>query len=60
VADLKLDEDLTCPGDALFVDGDGIKIDLQGHTITGAGVGVGSPSGGITTCPSPAAPFRTS
>jgi parallel beta-helix repeat protein len=41
VADLKLDEDLTCPGDALFVDGDGIKIDLQGHTITGAGVGVG-------------------
>jgi len=41
VADLKLDGDLTCPGDGLFVDGDGIKINLQGHTITGAGVGVG-------------------
>ena len=41
VADLRLDADLVCAGDGLFVDGDGIKINLQGHTITGAGVGVG-------------------
>jgi parallel beta-helix repeat protein len=41
VADLQLEADLTCAGDGLFVDADGIKINLRGHTITGAGVGVG-------------------
>ena len=41
VTDLRLEADLTCPGDALFVGEDGIRINLQGHTITGSGVGVG-------------------
>jgi parallel beta-helix repeat protein len=41
VADLNLDSDLSCPGDGLFVGADGIKINLNGHTITGSGVGVG-------------------
>ena len=41
VADLKLDHDLTCSGDGLIAGADGISIDLRGHTITGAGGGVG-------------------
>ena len=41
VADLKLDSDLSCSGDGLFVGADGVKINLNGHTIAGSGVGVG-------------------
>jgi parallel beta-helix repeat protein len=41
VANLKLGNDLFCPGDALIVSADGIEIDLNGHTITGSAVGVG-------------------
>jgi parallel beta-helix repeat protein len=41
VADLRLEEDLTCGGDGLIVDANGIMINLHGHTITGAGVGIG-------------------
>jgi parallel beta-helix repeat protein len=36
-----LDHDLTCAGDGLVVGADGITIDLNGHTITGSGAGVG-------------------
>jgi len=41
VANLKLDQDLTCTGDGLIVGADGIKLNLDGHTITGSGSGVG-------------------
>src|SRR2546426_11718424 len=41
VANLKLDQDLTCAGDGLIVGADGIKLNLDGHTITGSGGGVG-------------------
>lgn len=41
LADLKLDEDLSCTGDGLIVGADGIKIDLNGHTIAGSGSGIG-------------------
>jgi len=41
VDDLKLDHDLICAGDGLIVGADGIKIDLNGYTITGSGIGVG-------------------
>jgi parallel beta-helix repeat protein len=41
VANLKLDHDLTCAGNGLTVGADGITIDLNGHTIAGAGVGSG-------------------
>jgi parallel beta-helix repeat protein len=41
LADLKLDHDLTCPGNGLIAGSDGITIDLNGHTITGPGSGVG-------------------
>ena len=41
VADVRLEEDLACPGDGLFIDGDGIRVNLNGHTISGAGVGIG-------------------
>ena len=41
VANLKLDQDLTCPGNGLIVGADGIRINLNGHTITGPGSGVG-------------------
>lgn len=41
VANLKLDHDLTCAGDGLIVGADGIKINLNGHTLTGLGTGVG-------------------
>src|SRR4030095_6743783 len=41
LTDLKLDFDLSCPGDGLFVDADGVTINLNGHTIAGSGVGVG-------------------
>lgn len=39
--DLTLDQDLTCPADGLIVGADGVRIDLDGHSITGAGTGVG-------------------
>ena len=34
VTDLILDQDLTCTGNGLTVGADGIKINLNGHTIT--------------------------
>ena len=40
-ADFRLDNDLSCPGDALTIGADDITVDLHGHTISGAGVGVG-------------------
>jgi len=39
--DLKLDQDLACTGAGLIVGADGIKIDLNGHTIGGSGSDVG-------------------
>jgi nitrous oxidase accessory protein NosD len=41
VADLTLDHDLVCAGTGLVAGADGVRIDLAGHTITGAGVGAG-------------------
>jgi parallel beta-helix repeat protein len=41
VADFRLDHDLTCAGDAFIVGADDITIDLDGHTLTGAGTGIG-------------------
>ena len=41
VVNVKLDHDLACAGDGLIVGVDGIKIDLNGHTITGSGTGSG-------------------
>ncbi|MGH7612575.1 MAG: right-handed parallel beta-helix repeat-containing protein [Gemmatimonadales bacterium] len=41
VSDLRLENDLSCPGDALTVAGSAIKINLNGHTIAGAGGGMG-------------------
>lgn len=39
--DVRMEADLTCAGDALLVVADGITIDLNGHVILGAAVGVG-------------------
>ncbi len=39
--DLKLDHDLVCSADGLVVGADGIRIDLNGHTIAGSGAGLG-------------------
>ena len=41
LSDLKLDHDVTCAGDGLIVGADRIKLDLNGHTVTGSGSGVG-------------------
>lgn len=41
VANFKLDHDVTCAGNGLIVDADGIKLNLDGHTIAGSGSGVG-------------------
>jgi len=41
VADLKLDQDVICAGDGLIAGADGIRIDLNGYTLSGSGVGVG-------------------
>jgi hypothetical protein len=41
VEDVTLDQDLTCTAGGLTVGADGIKIDLRGHSITGAGTGAG-------------------
>jgi para-nitrobenzyl esterase len=40
-SDLKLDRDLTCAGTGLSVAADGIRIRLNGHSITGSGTGAG-------------------
>jgi parallel beta-helix repeat protein len=39
--DLTLDHDLVCSADGLVVGADGIRIDLNGHTIAGSGIGTG-------------------
>jgi parallel beta-helix repeat protein len=39
--DLKLDHDLVCGGDGLVVGADGIRVDLNGHTLAGSGAGLG-------------------
>ena len=39
--DLRLDHDLVCAGGGLIVGADGIKVDLNGHSLTGSGAGVG-------------------
>ena len=41
LSDLRLDQDLVCTGDGLVAGADGIKIDLNGHTIAGTGTGAG-------------------
>ena len=41
VDDVRLDNDLTCIGNALLVSGEDIDIDLNGHTISGNGTGNG-------------------
>lgn len=41
VANMELDHDLSCAGNGLIAGADGIKLDLNGHTITGSGSGVG-------------------
>ena len=39
--DLRLDHDLVCAGNGLVVGADGIRIDLNGHTVAGSGGSVG-------------------
>ena len=39
--DLKLDGNVSCWGDGLIVGADGIRIDLNGFSVSGAGTGVG-------------------
>jgi parallel beta-helix repeat protein len=39
--DLTLESDLSCPGSGFTVSGSGIRINLNGHTVAGAGVGMG-------------------
>jgi parallel beta-helix repeat protein len=41
VADLKLDQDLTCSGNGLTAGANGIRIDLNGHSLSGDGTGIG-------------------
>ena len=41
MANVTLEEDLVCSGDALTVGANGVRVDLNGHTITGSGIGVG-------------------
>lgn len=41
VENFKLDHDVTCAGNALIVGADGIRLNLNGHTIAGSGTGVG-------------------
>jgi parallel beta-helix repeat protein len=40
-SDVRLDNDLSCVGNAIVVSGDDITIDLNGHTLAGAGSGNG-------------------
>ncbi len=37
IQNLELDQDLSCPADGLTFGADGIKIDLNGHTVEGSG-----------------------
>ena len=39
---IKLDHDLTCVGPGLIVGADGIKVNLNGHAITGSSTALGS------------------
>ncbi len=39
--DLTLDHDVACTGDGLIAGADGIRIDLNGFTLSGSGVGAG-------------------
>jgi parallel beta-helix repeat protein len=41
VSDITLTTDLNCPGDALIIRSNGVKIDCAGHLINGSGSGVG-------------------
>jgi nitrous oxidase accessory protein NosD len=41
VNDLKLEQDPVCAVDGITVGADGIKVNLNGHTIPGAGAGIG-------------------
>ena len=41
LADVTLDQDLACASGGLIVGADHIKINLQGHSITGTGAGAG-------------------
>jgi parallel beta-helix repeat protein len=41
VEDLVLDQDLVCPAGGLIIGADGVKINLQGHSVTGSGAGAG-------------------
>jgi parallel beta-helix repeat protein len=41
LADVKLEQDLTCAGDGLIAGADRIRIDLNGHSLSGGGTGVG-------------------
>ena len=49
VSNLKLDHDLTCAAAGLIVGADGIRINLNGHTIAGSGSGVGIEVAGRTS-----------
>ena len=43
--DTKLDRNLSdCPADGLVIGADGVRLDLNGHTIDGDGRDVGSPA----------------
>jgi parallel beta-helix repeat protein len=39
--DIRVDHDVVCTGDGLIAGADGIKIDLNGYTLSGSGTGVG-------------------
>ena len=42
IADLTLQNDVTgCVGDGLLLEADGVTLDLNGHTVSGAGAGTG-------------------
>jgi len=45
-ADVRLDHDLVCTGDGLVIGADGVSVDLNGHTMTGPGSGIGIFVGG--------------
>lgn len=46
--DYTLDHDIACPGSALIVGADGIRLDLNGHVIIGSGSGIGIDVAGRT------------
>lgn len=41
VENVQLQDDLSCAGDGLTIGADGIRLNLDGHTIAGAGIGAG-------------------